>query len=190
MKFYIKDFFGKCDQIRRKLRIWSYLLKKSLMNNLISCAVFCRTDIRASKGFHYLCSKKSLAKFHMQPHGQAHSIICWFTKFPRKYPWRECKFCEVPCCLHANIFLSRISLGDFQKKLEWIFWYIFKWLYYWRRASGFSVRENSVSIINGLWLLKREYCILSTCVILKPKICKENVGWWCFHWNNDANLSI
>ena len=31
MKFSIKDFFSKCDQIRRKLRIWSYLLKKSFM---------------------------------------------------------------------------------------------------------------------------------------------------------------
>ena len=29
MKFSIKDFFSKCDQIRRKLRIWSHLLKKS-----------------------------------------------------------------------------------------------------------------------------------------------------------------
>ena len=40
MKFSIKDFFSKCDQIRRKLRIWSYLLKKSLMENFIFCAVF------------------------------------------------------------------------------------------------------------------------------------------------------
>ena len=24
MKFSIKDFFSKCDQIRRKLRIWSH----------------------------------------------------------------------------------------------------------------------------------------------------------------------
>ena len=35
MKFSIKDFFSKCDQIRRKLRIWSHLLKKSLMENSI-----------------------------------------------------------------------------------------------------------------------------------------------------------
>ena len=33
MKFSIKGFFSKCDQIRRKLRIWSHLLKKSLMEN-------------------------------------------------------------------------------------------------------------------------------------------------------------
>ena len=39
MKFSIKYFFSKCDQIRRKLRIWSHLLKKSLMENFIFCAV-------------------------------------------------------------------------------------------------------------------------------------------------------
>ena len=38
-EFSIKDFFSKCDQIRRKLRIWSHLLKKSLMENFIFCAV-------------------------------------------------------------------------------------------------------------------------------------------------------
>ena len=39
MKFFVKDFSGKCDQIRRKLRIWSHLPKKSLMENFIFCAV-------------------------------------------------------------------------------------------------------------------------------------------------------
>ena len=39
MKFSIKDFFSKCDQIRRKLRIWSHLLNKSLMENFIFYAV-------------------------------------------------------------------------------------------------------------------------------------------------------
>ena len=39
MKFSMKDFFSKFDQIRRKLRIWSHLLKKSLMENIIFCAV-------------------------------------------------------------------------------------------------------------------------------------------------------
>ena len=45
MKSPIKDFFSKCDQIRRKLRIWSHLLKKSLMENFIFCAV----DIAAKR---------------------------------------------------------------------------------------------------------------------------------------------
>ena len=35
MKFSIQDFFSKYDQIRRKLRIWSHLLKKSLIGNFI-----------------------------------------------------------------------------------------------------------------------------------------------------------
>ena len=35
MKFSIKDLFIECDQIRRKLRILSHLLKKYLMENLI-----------------------------------------------------------------------------------------------------------------------------------------------------------
>ena len=31
MKFFIKDLFSECDEIRRKLWIWSHLLKKYLM---------------------------------------------------------------------------------------------------------------------------------------------------------------
>ena len=41
MKFSIKDFFSKCDQILRKLRIWSHLLKKFLTENFIFSAVKC-----------------------------------------------------------------------------------------------------------------------------------------------------
>ena len=39
MKFSIKDFFIKFDQICRNLRICSHLLNKSLMENFIFCAV-------------------------------------------------------------------------------------------------------------------------------------------------------
>ena len=39
MKFSIKNFFSKYDESRRKLRIWSHLLKKSLLENFIFCAV-------------------------------------------------------------------------------------------------------------------------------------------------------
>ena len=37
IKFSVKDFFSKYDHIRRKLRIWSHLLKKTLMENFIFC---------------------------------------------------------------------------------------------------------------------------------------------------------
>ena len=35
MKFSFKDFFGKCEQIRSFLRIYSYLLKKSSAEKVI-----------------------------------------------------------------------------------------------------------------------------------------------------------
>ena len=38
-KFSTRDFFSKCDQIRSFLRIWSHLLKKSLMEDFNFCAV-------------------------------------------------------------------------------------------------------------------------------------------------------
>ena len=39
MKFSIKDFFGKCDQIRKEVRIWSHLPKKFLMESFIFYAL-------------------------------------------------------------------------------------------------------------------------------------------------------
>ena len=36
--FFIKGFYNEYDQICRKLRIWSYLLKEYLMENSIFCA--------------------------------------------------------------------------------------------------------------------------------------------------------
>ena len=39
MKFSIKNFFSKRDQIRSFLKIWSHLLKKYLMENFIFGAV-------------------------------------------------------------------------------------------------------------------------------------------------------
>ena len=39
LEFSIKNFISKCDQICRKLRVWSHLLKKSLMENFTFRAV-------------------------------------------------------------------------------------------------------------------------------------------------------
>ena len=39
IKFSMKDFFSKCDETRMKLRIWSDLLKKPLIENFIFCTV-------------------------------------------------------------------------------------------------------------------------------------------------------
>ena len=45
MKFSIKDFFSNCDQLYRNLRIWSHLLQKSLIKNLIFCACSVYTSL-------------------------------------------------------------------------------------------------------------------------------------------------
>ena len=46
LRFSLKDFFIKCDQIRRKLRIWSYLLKKTLMENLnFLCSIYSEISV-------------------------------------------------------------------------------------------------------------------------------------------------
>ena len=39
VKFPITDFFSKYDQIHSFLGIWSHLLNKSLMENIIFCAL-------------------------------------------------------------------------------------------------------------------------------------------------------
>ena len=58
VKFSIKDFFSKCDQIRRKLRIWSHLLKKSLTENFFFCAVSIVYCVALMKCFSYNYRKK------------------------------------------------------------------------------------------------------------------------------------
>ena len=41
---YHENFFSRYDQIRSLLWIWSHLLKKSLMENFIFCAVSVTAD--------------------------------------------------------------------------------------------------------------------------------------------------
>ena len=46
MKFSIKDFFSKCEQIRSFMRIDFYLLHKFLMKKFFACAVQAAFKIR------------------------------------------------------------------------------------------------------------------------------------------------
>ena len=46
IKFFIKGFFSKCNQICRKMQIWSNLPRKSLMENFI----FTHCDLRSTFG--------------------------------------------------------------------------------------------------------------------------------------------
>ena len=46
VKFSIKDIFSEYNQISRKLRIWSQLMKKSLTENFIFCTVSLGTGLK------------------------------------------------------------------------------------------------------------------------------------------------
>ena len=87
MKLSIKDFFSKSDQIRQKLRIWSHLLNKSLMENFISCAVVFVQDniclLYIPQDSHQKSPKPSLSKL------SAIFIICLNYSFPVHFRGRN-----------------------------------------------------------------------------------------------------
>ena len=49
MRISIKNIFNKREQIRRKLRIWTHLLKKSLMNNFLGVFKRLRLKVNAER---------------------------------------------------------------------------------------------------------------------------------------------
>ena len=65
MKLCIKEFFRKCDQTRRTLWMYSYLLKKSLMKILVFCAVSTSCMVLSlfqwSTGGHQFCERHYLS---------------------------------------------------------------------------------------------------------------------------------
>ena len=80
------DFLSKCDQIRRNLRIWSYLLKKSLMKNFIFCTVYISVEGKIILGMrNKMFYKKevvsaSFVTYHItqkQPSGGALEKVFW-----------------------------------------------------------------------------------------------------------------
>ena len=88
-KFSMKDFFSKCGQIRRKLWIWSHLLKKSLIENFIFCAEFYSiSNICSTVTINYLTRLRvgfSVPREHTFCHNFRNSMnsICIFDKAVR-----------------------------------------------------------------------------------------------------------
>ena len=92
MTFSIKDFSSKWDQIIKKLRIWSHLLKKSLMENFIICAVN-YANLNHIKGlvffleYIYLCWS-----------------LVWLTNFDFYFRFFFCS-CFCLCCFKIKLVL-------------------------------------------------------------------------------------
>ena len=72
MKFSISNFFSKCDQVRKKLRIWSHVLKKSLLESFIFFAVIPNGGLTGESFYWNLCYNKFV------------KITCKSTEFTTK----------------------------------------------------------------------------------------------------------
>ena len=123
MKFSIKDFSSKCDRIRRKLRIWSHLLKKSSMENLDFCAVGVKksrrvTDIKAVRENFVtsinVCNSKDklfLASYHWFPQLYGSDTVITFSgrgkAKPLKLMTKSLRFTEA-----FSMFGKEITLPD------------------------------------------------------------------------------
>ena len=108
MMFSSKDFSSKCDQIRSFLQIWSHLLKKYLMRNLIFCAVLCSSGILSF-------------------------IICvYYLVHCMKYKL----FASLENCLRLNLILNSFPEVYAPKRIKWFtlnvlvyFWFIWQHLF-------------------------------------------------------------
>ena len=85
MRFSIKDFFSKCDQSRRKLRIWSDLLKKSLMEHFIFWTVL-TLSINSEQNVNWNC------KNHKYCNMKLHEAYNKLLKFNREQTYMKILF--------------------------------------------------------------------------------------------------
>ena len=82
MKFFIKNFFSKCEQIRCKLRIWSHLLKKFFMENFIFLCTVSRTLQN------YLFKKKDVLHYTYSP-PTPYRFVKWWTQLFLDFLYRS-----------------------------------------------------------------------------------------------------
>ena len=78
MKFSTEDFCSKCDQICWKLHIWSHLLKKLLMENLIFYAVRHVSVYSCWQLLIYYFLKSNCQYLRSKLAQRWNSVICYF----------------------------------------------------------------------------------------------------------------
>ena len=94
MNFSIKDFFSKWDQIRRKLRIWSHLLQKSIMENFIFCVVLrLKFSHLNEHKYHHKSNDcvSPMCKFGAEIETAKHLFLASLIpcQWKTKYPWQS-----------------------------------------------------------------------------------------------------
>ena len=107
MKFFIKNFFSKCDLICRNLRIWPHLLEKPLMENFIFCLMQYMTNI--------FIIEKPVSWFVMK--------IIWLVSV-----WWDWDALMINAMKHWDTLSQQVKYNDtyvqFQKQKScWWYWY-------------------------------------------------------------------
>ena len=108
LSFPLTDFLNKCDQKRWKLRIWSHLLKKYVMENFIFCAVsvfrlhLCFITVSDSTLVN-LGKKQPPEVFYKRK-----GVLWIFAKFTGKHQCQSLFFDEVACLRPAALLKKRL----------------------------------------------------------------------------------
>ena len=136
MKFLIKDFFSKCNQIPRKLRIWSHLLKKSLF---VLCKHFYSLNLFLSISFIYFISFIFAQLFLWS--------ICLFeivfSITSQRFLWfLEAKqILEYACVLWCSWYRYHFFICIYSCFCNWIS-ILFKILYFWTFRSILGIQSH------------------------------------------------
>ena len=108
VKFSIKYFFSKFNQIRRKLRIWSQLQKKSLMENFIFC-------IGCPAAYSYLNS--NLLAIFQQFYTSHHTAFTSIHLIKPYFSWNSLLSSEIYSMCKSQIFISRLVKVKFSVRI-------------------------------------------------------------------------
>ena len=111
MKFSIKDFFSKSKQIHSFMRIWSHLLKKSLMENFIFRALILKANYLAICPYWLLLLPAKLSIGQFNP---IMSIFPCFLTFPLQHRSQFSTFIQYSLNIFKN-FLNSLEISVFSK---------------------------------------------------------------------------
>ena len=122
MKFSIKDFFSKRDQIRIFLRIWLHLLKKFLMENFVFLCSVITNDLQSKSHFSWIFCASKLFELRTTISCAINYINYRFQnvkeikqerhKFTRYWKFKRLCWCNVFIYFFDYTFLNQIVRSD------------------------------------------------------------------------------
>ena len=191
MKFSIKDFFSKCDQIRSFLRIWSHLLNKSLTENFIICAV---TSAIKTKNIGQTCSKTVAIKrccenmqqnYWRTPTTKCDSAWVFFCKF---YPYFQNTFSQehlwgaasVSRCFSTTLFCLNVPLSN---------WIPLNILLSFINTFSTSHLFGQTIVFKNIWLGNTYYNFCYSVIMLNIRSCgfdrpQYRIAWYMVEYAN------